>query len=67
MLGISTALNAVSSHATCTAVYVGIAGLVLLALASIPTLGKISWLAWVGVACILTSRKCNARWYLYPN
>ncbi|KAJ5981153.1 hypothetical protein N7522_013968 [Penicillium canescens] len=47
MLGISIGLNAVSSHATCTAVYVAIAAIVAFALASIQTLGRISWLAWL--------------------
>jgi hypothetical protein len=55
MLGISIGLNAVSSHATCTAVYVAIAAIVAFALASIQTLGRISWLAWLGLFCILTS------------
>lgn len=67
MLGIATALNALSSHANCTAVYVGVAGIVTLLLASIPTLGKMSWLAWVGVACTLTSSKYHRFWCLYTN
>ncbi|EAU37949.1 conserved hypothetical protein [Aspergillus terreus NIH2624] len=46
MLGISIALNAVSSHATCTAVYVAVAMIVTFILSSIQTLGRISWLAW---------------------
>lgn len=55
MLGISIGLNAVSSHATCTAVYVAVAAIVAFLFASIQTLGRISWLAWVGLFCILTS------------
>ncbi|KAJ5369226.1 uncharacterized protein N7496_008986 [Penicillium cataractarum] len=55
MLGISIGLNAVSSHATCTAVYVAIAAIVAFLFASIQTLGRISWLAWIGLFCILTS------------
>lgn len=58
MLGISIGLNAVSSHATCTAVYVAVAAIVTCILASIQTLGRISWLAWVGLITILTSSKC---------
>lgn len=57
MLGISIGLNAVSSHATCTAVYVAVAAIVAFLFASIQTLGRISWLAWVGLFCILTSSK----------
>ncbi|KAJ6126601.1 hypothetical protein N7523_002213 [Penicillium sp. IBT 18751x] len=55
MLGISIGLNAVSSHATCTAVYVAIAAIVAFLFGSIRTLGRISWLAWIGLFCILTS------------
>ncbi|KAJ5190233.1 uncharacterized protein N7498_009218 [Penicillium cinerascens] len=55
MLGISIGLNAVSSHATCTAVYVAVAAIVTFSLGSIQTLGRISWLAWLGLVCILTS------------
>ncbi|KAL5362571.1 transmembrane amino acid transporter protein-domain-containing protein [Aspergillus floccosus] len=55
MLGISIGLNAVSSHATCTAAFVAVAMIVSFILSSIQTLGRISWLAWVGLVCILTS------------
>ncbi|CAI7676839.1 unnamed protein product [Penicillium pancosmium] len=55
MLGISISLNAISSHAVCTAVYVVIAFIVCFILGSIQTLGRISWIAWLGLICILTS------------
>jgi hypothetical protein len=55
MLGISTALNALSSHGTCTAVFVAVAAVIGFGLGSIQTLGKISWLAWVGVVSILSA------------
>jgi amino acid permease len=55
MLGLSIALNSVSSHATCTAVYVAVAAIAGIAFASIRTLGRISWLAWIGLVCILTA------------
>ncbi|KAJ5702183.1 hypothetical protein N7488_009731 [Penicillium malachiteum] len=55
MLSISISLNAVSSHATCTAVYVAVAFVVAFILGSIQTLGRISWIAWVGLSCILTA------------
>jgi hypothetical protein len=55
MLGISIALNSLSSHGTCTAVFVAVAAIIGFALASIQTLGKISWLAWVGLAGILSA------------
>ncbi|KAJ5575696.1 hypothetical protein N7535_002622 [Penicillium sp. DV-2018c] len=55
MLGLSIALNSVSTHATCTAVYVAVAAVAGIAFASIRTLGRISLLAWIGLVCILTA------------
>ncbi|KAI8665381.1 hypothetical protein LRP88_04112 [Fusarium phalaenopsidis] len=55
MLGISIALNAVSTHGACTAVFVAVAAIIGFGLASIQTLGRISWLAWVGLVCLLTA------------
>ena len=55
MLGISIALNSLSTHGTCTAVFVAVAAIAGFLLASIQTLGKISWLAWVGLAGILSA------------
>lgn len=55
MLGIATALNALSSHGTCTAVFVAVAAIIGFGLGSIQTLGRISWLAWIGVVSILTA------------
>ncbi|KAJ9202769.1 hypothetical protein DTO164E3_2742 [Paecilomyces variotii] len=55
ILGISIGLNAVSTHGTCTAVFVAIATVVGFVLGSIRTLGRISWLAWVGFTCIITA------------
>lgn len=57
MLGISTALNALSSHGACTAVFVAVAAIIGFGLGSIQTLGRISWLAWIGVVSILSSSK----------
>lgn len=55
MLGISIGLNAVSTHGTCTAVFVAVAAIVGFLFGSIQTLGRISWLAWIGLICILSS------------
>ncbi|KAF2716484.1 amino acid transporter [Polychaeton citri CBS 116435] len=55
MLGISIGLNSVSAHGTCTAVFVAIAAIVGFCLGSIQTLGRISWLAWIGLTCIIAS------------
>ncbi|KAI6881346.1 hypothetical protein KC334_g16610, partial [Hortaea werneckii] len=53
MLSISIALNALSLHGTCTAVFVAVAAIGGFLLSSIQTLGRISWLAWFGVITIL--------------
>lgn len=55
MLGISIGLNAVSSHGACTAIFVAVAAIIGFGLSSIQTLGKISFLAWIGLVCILTA------------
>jgi amino acid permease len=55
MLGVSIGLNAVSTHGACTAVFVAVAFVIAFAVASIRTLGKISWLAWVGMFSILSA------------
>ncbi|RBA11006.1 hypothetical protein FPRO05_14301 [Fusarium proliferatum] len=55
MLGISIGLNAVSEHGTCTAAFVAVAAIVAIGLSSIRTLGKIQWLAWIGIICIIIS------------
>ncbi|KAJ5902871.1 hypothetical protein N7495_003399 [Penicillium taxi] len=55
MLGLSIGLNAVSDHITCTAVWVAVSFVCAAILSSIQTLGRISWLAWVGLFCILTA------------
>ncbi|KIW70778.1 hypothetical protein PV04_03019 [Phialophora macrospora] len=55
MLSISIGLNAVFYNGACTAVFVAVAAIVGFGLGSIQTLHKISWLAWVGLVCILTA------------
>ncbi|RAL07363.1 putative amino acid transporter (Mtr) [Aspergillus homomorphus CBS 101889] len=55
MLSVSIALNAVSKHGTCTAVFVAVAAIVAFMLCSIRTLGKITWFAWIGLFSILTA------------
>lgn len=58
MLGISISLNAISTHGTCTAVFVVVAAIIGGVLGSIQTLHEVSWLAWVGATSILTASKC---------
>lgn len=55
MLSVSISFNALSSHATCTAVFVAVALVLGFCLSSIRTLGRISWLAWIGVGCIVSA------------
>lgn len=53
MLSVSIALNALSMHSICTAIFVAIAAIITFAFSSIRTLGRISWLAWIGAICII--------------
>lgn len=55
MIGISTALNALSTHGACTVIFVAVAAVVVVLIASTETLEKLGWLSWAGVACIMTS------------
>jgi hypothetical protein len=57
MLSISIGLNAVSTHGACTAVFVAVAAIITFGLGSIQTLDKISWLAWIGLVCIVAACK----------
>jgi amino acid permease len=53
MISTSIALNAVSEHGTCSAVFTAVAAILTFMLASIRTLNKLSWLAWIGTASVL--------------
>lgn len=55
IVALSTSLNAVSVHATCTAVFVIVAAICGFLLASIRTLGQIAWLGWIGVISIVAA------------
>lgn len=57
LLGISIALNAISSHGACTAIFVAVAAITVTLCASIRTLSRISWLAWVGLITLLVASK----------
>ncbi|GMK59638.1 hypothetical protein CspeluHIS016_0802440 [Cutaneotrichosporon spelunceum] len=54
-VGISTALNAVSNHGTCTAVFVAVAAVCGFLFGSIRTLSKVTWIGWVGLISIMAS------------
>ncbi|KAI5927346.1 putative amino acid transporter [Camillea tinctor] len=55
MLGASIGLNAVSTHGACTAIFVAVAAIIGFGFSSIQTLGRLTWLAWIGLTCILTA------------
>ncbi|KAM0489959.1 hypothetical protein ACHAP8_012063 [Fusarium lateritium] len=53
IIGTSIGLNAVSTHGTCTAAFVAVAAIAAFLLASVRTLGSMSWIAWVGLCSIM--------------
>ena len=55
MLGTSIGLNAVSEHGTCTAVFVAVAAVLGCCMGTIQTLGRISWLAWIGLISLMVA------------
>jgi len=55
ILGVSIGLNTVSTHGACTAIFVAIAAIIGFACSSVRTLGRITWLAWIGLPSILVS------------
>ncbi|GAB1197762.1 hypothetical protein APSETT444_007065 [Aspergillus pseudonomiae] len=57
LLSISISFNALSGHAACTAIFVAVAAIIAFIFSSIQTLARISWLAWLGAACIITAGK----------
>jgi hypothetical protein len=57
MLSISIAFNAISTHGTCTAVFVAVAAIITFCLTSIRTLARMGWIAWVGLFSILGGSK----------
>ncbi|KAH7247802.1 transmembrane amino acid transporter protein-domain-containing protein [Fusarium solani] len=54
MLSLSIGFNALSNHGACTAVFVAVAFVLVLACASLRTLGNITWVAITGVFSIIT-------------
>ncbi|KAH8720762.1 N amino acid transport system protein [Beauveria bassiana] len=55
MLGASIGLNSVSTHGTCTAVFVAVTAIAVICLSSIRTLGRLSLLAWGGLVSLLVA------------
>jgi amino acid permease len=60
MLSLSIGFNALSNHGACTAVFVAVAFVLVLACASLRTLGNITWVAITGVFSIITGGKSLA-------
>lgn len=67
MLSISIALNALSDHGACTAVSMAIIAIVVFLFSSIQTLGRISWVAWIGAGCIIISGQFLLSLFYYFN
>lgn len=59
ILGLSIGLNAVSMHAICTAGFVAVAAVIGWILASVRTLGRMSWVAWAGMGSVLAAGEKN--------
>ncbi|KAF2021631.1 putative amino acid transporter [Aaosphaeria arxii CBS 175.79] len=55
MLSFAIGLNAVSTHGACTAIFVAIGAVVGWGCGSVQTLGKMAWIAWVGVISIFVA------------
>ncbi|PPJ60808.1 hypothetical protein CBER1_02324 [Cercospora berteroae] len=55
MLSISIALNSLSVHGACTAIFVVVGAAIGFSFGSIQTLGKVSFIAWAGVIGILSA------------
>lgn len=59
ILGVSIGLNAVSTHGACTAIFVAAAAVGVFCFASTQTLGRVSFLAWIGLSSLLTSSELS--------
>ncbi|OJJ08938.1 hypothetical protein ASPVEDRAFT_90145 [Aspergillus versicolor CBS 583.65] len=55
LLSISIALNAISTHGACTAVFVAVAAILTYILCSIRTLGRMKWITSTGLVSILSA------------
>ncbi|TXT10607.1 hypothetical protein VHUM_02112 [Vanrija humicola] len=55
IVSLSTGLNAVSTHGACTAVFVVVSAALGLIVGSIRTLGKVTWIGWVGMISLLVA------------
>ncbi|KAI7333070.1 hypothetical protein KC315_g4363 [Hortaea werneckii] len=55
ILSTSIGLNAVSTHGACTAIFVATMAIAAWIFASIRTLGKLSWLVWIGLSCVIVA------------
>lgn len=57
MLGFSIGLNAISNHGACTAIFVAVAAVLGFGCSSIRTLGRMTWLAWLGLISLVCAGK----------
>ncbi len=54
-LSFSIALNAITLHGTCTQVFVVVGVIICYGFSCIQTLGKVSYIGWVGLVSIIVS------------
>lgn len=54
-VGVATALNAVSAHGACTAVFMVVACVAGILLGSIRTIGNLTWIGWVGLTSLMVA------------
>ncbi|GAA5862341.1 hypothetical protein JCM8547_007609 [Rhodosporidiobolus lusitaniae] len=55
IIGISTALNALSLHGACTAAFVAVATVITLLFALLPKISNIKLLGWLALVCIIVA------------
>lgn len=55
IVGLSTAINAISLHGACTAIFVACMAVAIYPFASLRTLGGVKWIGWVGLISILSA------------
>lgn len=60
MLSLSIGLNALSNHGACTAIFIAVSFLLVFLFSSIRTLGRITWLAVIGVVSILVAGRSTS-------
>lgn len=61
IVGVSTALNAISAHGACSADFIAVSAIIGFLLASIRTLGRIQIIGWIGMFSIMIAREYETK------